>query len=91
MIYAIANQKGGGGKTTTASALGAAVAERGLHVLLVNLDPQAGLTMSFGIDPDSGYDVILLDCPPTLGLLTTKDWSINYCRILRDGAVVPFG
>jgi len=49
-IIAIANQKGGVGKTTTAFALGAALAERGRRTLLVDLDPQAALTEIAGID-----------------------------------------
>jgi chromosome partitioning protein len=134
MIYAVANQKGGVGKTTTVVSLGAAFAEQGLRVLVIDLDPQAGLTISYGIDPDqlnktvyqvfleeeslatvtlqttvpqvklvpanldlagaeaeligeigwdrtltdaltgvtTSYDAILLDCPPTLGVLTTN-------------------
>lgn len=131
VIYAIANQKGGVAKTTTVASLGAALAELGRRVLLVDLDPQACLTFSAGVDPEDverslhhvllrecradavlfetvesvdllpatidlataettlatrpgreqvlqaalaplaeDYDVVLLDCPPTLGLLT---------------------
>ena len=135
---AVANQKGGVAKTTTVATLGAALAERGQRVLLVDLDPQACLTFSVGIDPEdldksihhvharwregarrargvrrrapdllpatielatvevqprsrewSGagaadrvastaarqYDWIIVDCPPTLGLLTVNGLS----------------
>jgi chromosome partitioning protein len=128
---AVASQKGGVGKTTTVGSLGVALSELGEEVLLVDLDPQACLTFSLGIDPEdlttslydvlrgdarardvvratedgvdlvpatielaqveaallarggrehtlddaladlrSHYDWILLDCPPTLGILT---------------------
>jgi chromosome partitioning protein len=50
-VVAIANEKGGVAKTTTALSLGAALAERGQQVLLVDLDPQANLTLSLGIKP----------------------------------------
>jgi chromosome partitioning protein len=133
---AVANQKGGVAKTTTVATLGAALTELGLRVLLVDLDPQACLTFSLGIDPEdldksihhvllggvkardvlvsvddgpdllpatielatadlelareagpeqvlrttlrplaSAYDWIIVDCPPTLGLLTVNGLS----------------
>src|SRR3954470_18319022 len=50
--YAVANQKGGVAKTTTVHALGTAFSEKGLRVLLVDLDPQASLTFSLGVDPE---------------------------------------
>jgi chromosome partitioning protein len=75
-IYAIANQKGGVGKTTTAINLGAYVAMSGKRVLLVDMDPQANATSSLGYDKRNldltMYDVIINNLPLTDLIIVTE-------------------
>ena len=64
-VFAVANQKGGVGKTTTSVSLSACFAEQGMRSLIVDLDPQANATTAVGIDSRqidaSLYDVLLHD------------------------------
>jgi len=66
-IFAVANQKGGVGKTTTTVSLGAALAKKGKRVLIVDLDPQGNATTGLKVDgrkfERSMYDVLLNDVP----------------------------
>lgn len=66
-IIAIANQKGGVGKSTTAVSLGAALADLGFRILVVDLDPQGNASTGIGIRHDdravTSYDVIVAESP----------------------------
>jgi chromosome partitioning protein len=75
-VYALVNQKGGVGKTTTAVNLGAYLAARQQHVLLIDIDPQANATASLGIDKQqvtrSTYHVLINETPLAQTIQLTK-------------------
>ncbi len=77
------NQKGGVGKTTTAVNVGAALAEAGHRVMLIDLDPQAHLTLHLGLDPAA-------DSPGTYSMLTQSTPIAEARHAVRDNLwIVP--
>jgi chromosome partitioning protein len=75
IVYAIANQKGGVGKTTTAVNVAACIAEAGYETLLVDVDPQGNATVGIGSDRHEGrglYDVLSGEIEVREGVRTTK-------------------
>ena len=80
---AIINQKGGVGKTTTVANLGAAIAERGNRLCLIDMDPQAHLTLHMGLEPGANN--------PGLYEVLTGDASMNDAavKITENLSAVP--
>src|SRR3954452_3331246 len=88
-VIAFANQKGGVAKTTSTLNLGVALAEKGLKVLAIDLDPQGNLTMSQGWNPDeierSMFDVLVHKLPIT-EIIRTHEIDVGVASIDLAGA-----
>mgnify|MGYP000003011335 FL=1 len=81
-IIAIANQKGGVGKTTTSVNLSALLAKRGKKVVLIDADPQGNATSGLGVDKDvekSLYDVLINEEPVAGTLQDTVEKNLKIC------------
>ena len=81
-VYAVINQKGGVGKTTTVSALAGGLRCRGKSVLAVDLDPQGNLSYSFGAEPDGRN---------ALGVLTGDIGASEAVIHTEQGDIIPGG
>lgn len=88
-VIAIANQKGGVGKTTTAVNLAASMAATKRRVLLIDLDPQGNATMGSGVDkyevPSSAYELLIEEQP--LEQVVVKDTSGKYDLVAANSDV----
>lgn len=82
-VIAIANQKGGVGKTTTAVNLSACLGKKGKRVLLIDIDPQGNTTSGLGVDPkgveQSVYDCIINDVPMSEVIIKTEFDNLWIC------------
>src|SRR4249920_464040 len=85
IVYAIANQKGGVGKTTTAVNVAACIAEAGYTTLLIDVDPQANATVGLGVartEEPGLYEVLTGEASAEHALVDTP---VNGLRLLPAG------
>ncbi|MGO0154896.1 ParA family protein [Leuconostoc mesenteroides] len=91
-IIVLANQKGGVGKTTTSINLGAALAQAGQRVLLVDIDAQGNATSGSGVDKSSlehdSYDVIVEQMPLHEVIIATDNYDLVPATIQLSGAEI---
>ena len=91
-IIALANQKGGVGKTTTSINLGAALAQAGKRVLLVDIDAQGNATSGLGVDKSEVehdiYDVIVDQLPIQEAIIATDNYDLVPSTIQLSGAEI---
>lgn len=81
-VVAVANQKGGVGKTTTAINLSSVLAKKGKRILLIDTDPQGNATSGLGIEKaleTSTYDVIVNDLPIEKAIVETNNKNLKIC------------
>lgn len=92
-IITVTNQKGGVGKTTTASSLICGLHQRGARVLGIDLDPQGNLGFNLGLDIGSGstvYDVLQGTCPIEAAIQSTEYGDVLPSDIMLSAAEVGF-